>query len=237
MGQWQSNSTHRMANQLYVYMEYNHGWTLWTPTYTCWRLGCSIKNKICKSKCLFKRSFKDGTCIVTDSGNMAKQCMGFHCDERGVFFGGKAKRATTKERFGPWRPDLGKKEIQDRKSNGWSNQFAFPWEVGMMYDFTVGGEMQRPMGCKGLDEPFGTLDKPLWVQGNTNSPIWNSPAMQCGLNNYAPEGKPMHEIIEDLASDNEFFAETFLEAYDLMTANGYLASDLRDGPQNGWFGH
>jgi len=185
------------------------------------------------NNCLVKVA-KDGTCIVNKSKN---KCQGFHCDQRGVFWGGRATQNKVRERFGPWRPDLSKKDKQDRKSNGWSNQFAFPWEVGMMYDFTVGGEMQRPMGCKGLDEPFGTLEKPLWVQRNNNNPIWNSPAMQCGLNKYAPEGKPMHKIIEDLASDNEFFAEKFLEAYDMMTVNGYLASDLKDGPQNGWFGH
>ena len=34
--------------------------------------------------------------------------------------------------------------------------------------------------------------------------------MQCGLNDYAPEGKPVHEIIEELASDNEHFAKVFL---------------------------
>ena len=107
----------------------------------------------------------------------------------------------------------------------------------MMYDFQVAGEMQRPTGCKGLDEPFGSLKDPLWVQRNTNSPIWNSPAMECNLNTYAPEGKPMHQIIEELASDNEHFAETFLEAFGMMASNGYSDSDLKDGPQNGWFGH
>ena len=43
-----------------------------------------------------------------------------------------------------------------------------------------------------------------------NSPIWASRAMDCGLNDYAPEGKPVHEIVEELASDNEHFAKVFL---------------------------
>ena len=34
--------------------------------------------------------------------------------------------------------------------------------------------------------------------------------MDCGLNDYAPEGKPVHEIVEELASDNEHFAKVFL---------------------------
>ena len=54
--------------------------------------------------------------------------------------------------------DLSGKEKSGRHRNGWSNAFTFPWEVGMMYDFKVGGEIQRPMGCNGLDELFETLD-------------------------------------------------------------------------------
>merc|ERR1719209_1436142 len=38
---------------------------------------------------------KDGTCIV--NMNSMNQCKGFHCDKRGVFFGGKAKKGRTKE--------------------------------------------------------------------------------------------------------------------------------------------
>jgi len=180
----------------------------------------------------------DGTCPLPQSPSwLARLCKGFYCNEQGVFKGGKSRVKPLKESKGPWSSDQSEKEKQNRHNNGWSNQFAFPWEVGMMYDFQVGGEMQRPMGCKGLDEPFGSLSKPLWPQRNSGSPIWSSPAMECKLNGYAPEGKPMHKIIEDLASDNEFFALKFLEAYGMMASNGYVDSDLEDGPQNGWFGH
>merc|ERR1711972_1186432 len=47
----------------------------------------------------------------------------------------------------------------------------------------------------------------------------------------------MHQIIDDLASDNEYFAEKFLESYGMMISNGYTESELTDGPQNGWLGH
>merc|ERR1712243_448331 len=70
-----------------------------------------------------------------------------------------------------------------------------------------------------------------------NSPIWATGAMKCNLNDYAPEGTPMHQIIDDLASDNEYFAEKFLESYGMMISNGYTESELTDGPQNGWLGH
>ena len=31
-------------------------------------------------------------------------------------------------------------------SCAWSNQLAFPWEVGMYWNFTVGGDSHRPQG-------------------------------------------------------------------------------------------
>ena len=40
---------------------------------------------------------------------------------------------------GPWTEDLSKKEKQARHA-AWSNMFAFPWEVGFYYNFTVGGK-------------------------------------------------------------------------------------------------
>ena len=61
--------------------------------------------------------------------------------------------------------------------------------------------------------------------------------MNCPVNDYAPEGKAMHEIVDELASDNEIFAEKFLEGWQQMTSNGYIEGDLVDGPDNGWIGH
>ena len=61
--------------------------------------------------------------------------------------------------------------------------------------------------------------------------------MDCPVNDYAPEGKAMHEIVDELASDNEIFAEKFLEGWQQMTSNGYSEGDLIDGPDNGWIGH
>ena len=60
--------------------------------------------------------------------------------------------------------------------------------------------------------------------------------MACGVNNYAPEGRPLHEIVDGLASDNDHFTEKFFEGWALMTSNGYSEGELVDGPENGWFG-
>ena len=60
--------------------------------------------------------------------------------------------------------------------------------------------------------------------------------MQCQhLNDYAPQGRPAHEIVEEYASDNEAFIEKFLEGWQITTSNGY--SELVEGPQNGWLGY
>ena len=47
----------------------------------------------------------------------------------------------------------------------------------------------------------------------------------------------MHEIVDELASDNELWAEKFLEGWQQMTSNGYASNELVDGPQSGWVGH
>ena len=63
--------------------------------------------------------------------------------------------------------------------------------------------------------------------------------MNCSKNPYAPEGKPMHQIVDELASDNEYWAEKFLEGWHIMVTNGYEVEygELVDGPQSAWLGH
>ena len=104
-------------------------------------------------------------------------------------------------------------------------RFGFPWEIGMYWNLTVGGLNQRAMGCPGLDVPFGTIDRETEL-GSPNWPYkkgFASPAMNCGLNDYKPlDDRSMHEIIDELATDNEIFAEKFLEGWQLMTNNGYF---------------
>ena len=52
-----------------------------------------------------------------------------------------------------------------------------------------------------MDDEYGTIGgagspyEPKWPYRNLgNSDIFASFAMQCGLNEYAPEGRPMHEV-------------------------------------------
>ena len=112
-------------------------------------------------------------------------------------------------------------------------------QVGMFWNFSVGGVGQRAIGCPGLDRDFGTVDEPNWPYRVDSSPIFSSPAMNCSKNTYAPEGKPMHQIVDELASDNEYWAEKFLEGWHIMVTNGYEVDygELVDGPQSAWLGH
>jgi len=132
-----------------------------------------------------------------------------------------------------------KRERAARHAQSWNNEFAFAWEVGMFWNLTdidaaTGRPTpgHRPMGCPGLDAPYES-----WPYRTNKKPTYASPAMECGVNNYAPEGRALHEIVDDLASDNEHFAEKFFEGWDLMTSNGYSEDELVDGPENGWFGY
>ena len=187
-------------------------------------------DKIAYKKCI-KRTESKTQCVVDTT---SKECTNVWCDENLVEYGADLEGAKPKV-VGPWTEGL--TDQNNRHIHGWDNQFAFPYEIGLFWNFTVGGVGQRAIGCPGLDEPFGTISKPNWPFRNNKSPIFNSPAMNCEVNTYAPEGKPMHEIVDQFASDNEVWSEKFLEGWQQMTSNGYAAEELVDGPQSGWVGH
>jgi len=188
-----------------------------------------------------------GECLIDTT---QPECASAWCDEnrveRDVDYDGPLAPVT-----GSWSADV--PDAQVRHNTGWDNQFAFPWEIGSFWNLTSqgpeeGAGAQRAIGCPGLDDEYGTIGgagspyEPRWPYRNLgNSDIFASFAMQCGLNEYAPEGKPMHEIVADMANDNAYWAEKFLEAWQIMTTNGDRAADgtiaLTEGPQSGWFGH
>ena len=173
----------------------------------------------------------------------SKGCKDAYCGEtkdghRVLLGAGKMKQLPKVE--GPWAEHQdSNKERAARHVQSWNNEFAFAWEVGMFWNLTdidpATGKPtpgHRPMGCPGLDAPYES-----WPYRTNKKPTYASPAMKCGVNNYAPEGRALHEIVDDLASDNEHFAEKFFEGWDLMTSNGYSEDELVDGPENGWFGY
>ena len=65
----------------------------------------------------------------------------------------------------------------------------------------------------------------------------NSPIMDCGKNRHRPDGKdgkPSFKIVEELADDNEAWAEAFISGWETFSANGY--DNLKPGPQESWLG-
>ena len=132
------------------------------------------------------------------------------------------------------------------------------------YLLQIGKFNQRPIGCPSLSAGYGDFENLInvtdgwtpvpkkgnwdikWLGVNDKNPEkskspwpWAmSPAIDdCPPNDYAPKGKKISDIVDELASDNELFAEKFLEGWQQMTSKGYSDGDLRDGPENGWFGH
>jgi len=89
-------------------------------------------------------------------------------------------------------------------------------DMGFYFNFTVDPETGKPGGCDGL----------YFNQHN------KSPTVNCGLNQYAPEGEPLHQIVEDYADHQDTWIQDFITAFDKMSKNGN--TDLVDGPTS-WF--
>ena len=89
------------------------------------------------------------------------------------------------------------------------------------------------LGCPGLDDyEYGVVNPPSewtaqwpFIKPQKSEPRHSfqaSPAMRCGLSgNTDSNGVKLHEIIDEMAFDNENFAERFLEGWHQMTTNGY----------------
>ena len=89
------------------------------------------------------------------------------------------------------------------------------------------------LGCPGLDDyDYGVVNPASeWTsawpfyrpqKSDPRHSFQASPAMRCGLTgNTDSNGVKLHEIIDEMAFDNENFAERFLEGWHQMTTNGY----------------
>ena len=83
------------------------------------------------------------------------------------------------------------------------------------------------------------LDEWEDMQHDNHGDAWKwSNIEHCPLNDYAPEGKALHKIIEEMADDHDIFAKKLLDAYEKMIQNGYDSmQELLDAPINSWFGY
>jgi len=155
-------------------------------------------------------------------------CRGSSFIENNIQVGGKYMKPNAEVK-GPFSEvDMNDtKERQNRHNTGWSNIFAFPWEVSAYWDFTTRTEHgQHAIGCPGLDTPFEE-----WPMRNLNSEIYATAAMDCGKQTYMG----LADIVEKFASDQQYWSVKFLEAWDIMATNGQ--PHLEAGPEAGWLGH
>ena len=51
---------------------------------------------------------------------------------------------------------------------------------------------------------------------------------ECENENYAPEGKPLFEIVNSFANDGELWLKVYVRATQKMRQNGYFGDDLKE---------
>ena len=99
-----------------------------------------------------------------------------------------------------------------------SDDTALSSDVGFYMKFEAGhgSHAGRPQVCDGLEYKYG-ISK------------YN---VTCPLENYAPEGVPLNEIVELMADDQQLFMEVYLDAHEKMINNGYNDDELELAPRN-----
>ena len=99
-----------------------------------------------------------------------------------------------------------------------NDETALSSDVGLFMKFKVSEETGRPFGCEGMDYQYGITKK-----------------VTCPLEDYAPEGVPLHNITSLLADDQVEFMKVYVDAHEKMINNGYNLEDLDDTHSDLWF--
>ena len=102
-----------------------------------------------------------------------------------------------------------------------NDETALSSDVGLYMKFNVTPE-GRPTGCEGLDE--------AWLNGHS---VFTG-KVTCPKEDYAPEGIPLHQLVESMADDQQLFMEVYIAAHEKMIANGYDETDLEQAPSDKW---
>jgi len=106
-----------------------------------------------------------------------------------------------------------------------NDETALSADVGYMFDFQVSEKTGLPLGCPVFDST------PRWNDHTTNK--HDAGPVDCPLQKYAPEGEPLHAIIEEYADSQDAWLEFFLPGLEHMLANN--AGELEEAP-SGWWG-
>ena len=91
----------------------------------------------------------------------------------------------------------------------------------------------QPIGCPGLPENWEDLPH------DNHGDVWKwTDIEKRPLNDFTPDGKNLHAIVEEMADNHDVFRKNLLPAYGRMIRNGYDANDeLYHAPVNSWFGY
>ena len=101
-------------------------------------------------------------------------------------------------------------------------EMALSSDVGLYLKFQVSPE-GKPMGCDGM--------KDEWYDGK----IMFTGKVTCPKEDYAPEGVPLFELVEEMADDQQEFMKVYIDAHEKMIANGYNDAHLIEAPSDKWF--
>ena len=97
-----------------------------------------------------------------------------------------------------------------------NDETALSVDVGFYLDFKVDNITGRPSGCPAFDE-----EKEGW---RAAGPV------DCPKQMYAPEGEPLHLVVEEYADYQDLWIDDFVDAFEQMVLNGVPEDDLRAGP-------
>jgi len=115
------------------------------------------------------------------------------------------------------------------------DQMTLPAEIGLYLNFSSDPETGIPYGCPGFEDfnldKFHQSHKYTWTRRDSEKadPVCEKNDMQVG------GSKPLYQIMEDYATDQQKWANDFVVAFEKMQANGYELSELVDGPDR-WDG-
>ena len=97
-----------------------------------------------------------------------------------------------------------------------NDETALSVDVGFYLDFQVDNITGRPSGCPVFDNKHDD-----WREAGP---------VDCPKQKYAPEGEPLHLVVEEYADYQDLWVDDFVTAFEQMVVNGVPEDDLNAGP-------
>ena len=131
--------------------------------------------------------------------------------------------------------DTPKYEKQDLKCHprcvNWDRkgEASLAIDAGFYYHFDFDPVTGEPSGCPGFDDPnWKNRIGPKGVDDDELPQVYPN----CSLEEYAPEGEKLHEIVEDYAANQQKWFDDFVDVLHKMSANGYGKTELNQNKFN-----